>query len=59
MPNKLFQKIRRVRKLTNEFYEARITLILKPDKDNPKPKILQHYTSISLMDRNEKSLTKS
>ena len=33
---KLFQKIAEEGKVPNSFYEATITLILKPDKDAPK-----------------------
>ena len=33
---KLFQKIEEEETLPNSFYEATVTLILKPDKDNTK-----------------------
>ena len=57
MPNlqKLFQKIAEEGALTNTFYEATITLIPKPDKDNTKK---ENYRSISLMNIDETSLTK-
>ena len=35
---KLFQKIAEAETLPNSFYEATITLILKPDKDNTQKK---------------------
>ena len=38
---KLFQKIAKEGKLPNSFYEATITLIPKPDKDNHKKRKLQ------------------
>ena len=40
---KLFQKIAAEGKLPNSFYEATITLILKPDKDATKKKTTDHY----------------
>ena len=44
---KLFQKIKEKETLPNSFYEANITLILKPDKDFTKkeysPKIFDEY----------------
>ena len=43
---KLFQKIAEEGTLSNSFYEATITLIPKPDKDNTKKRKLQ---AISLM----------
>ena len=52
---KLFQKIAEEGKLPNSFYEATITLIPKPDKDATKR---EHYRPISLMDIDQKSLTK-
>ena len=42
-------------KLPNSFYEARIILIPKPDKDSIKK---ENYKSISLMNMGAKSLTK-
>ena len=43
---KLFQKIAEEGTLSNSFYEATVTLILKPDKDNKKR---ENYRAISLM----------
>ena len=43
---KLFQNIAEGRTLPNSFYEATITLISKPDKDDTKKEI---YRPISLM----------
>ena len=41
---KLFQKTAEERALPNSFYEATITLIPKPDKDNTqKKKTIGHY----------------
>ena len=40
---KLFQKIEEEETLPNSFYEATVTLILKPDKDNTKKKTIGQY----------------
>ena len=53
---KHFQKIAEEETLPNSFYEATITLISKPDKDNTEK---QNYTPVSLINIGAKILNKS
>ena len=52
---KLFQKTAEDGTLPNSFYQATITLIPKPDKDNTKK---ENYMPISLRNIDPKSSTK-
>jgi hypothetical protein len=51
----MFHEIEREETMPNSFYEANITLFLKPDKDISKK---ENYRPISLMNINAKILNK-
>jgi hypothetical protein len=51
----MFHEIEREETMPNSFYEANITLFLKPDKDTSKK---ENYRPISLMNINAKILNK-
>jgi hypothetical protein len=55
IPLKLFQEIEREGTLQNSFYEARLTLILKPNKDATRKK---NYRPITLTNIDAKILNK-
>ena len=52
---KLFQKLQRMEYFQTDFYEATVTLIPKPDKDNTKK---ENYRPISVMNTDTKILNK-